>query len=121
MDEVKRLKHCESSHKITSMLNSSIGALVIRQCFLYGNLKVDDLKREFAKKEGEPLTLSYKINVKRNEHDHIVYRHDHNHGHGLQVLVLNVLWSVTCGRKLHPQQQEFQVVIIKIILIRIVI
>jgi len=50
--------------------------------------EVNDLKREFAKKEGEPLTLSYKINV----------------------LVLNVLWSVTCGRKLHPQQQEFQAV-----------
>ena len=28
------------------------------------NLKVDDLKREFAKKEGEALTLSYKINVR---------------------------------------------------------
>ena len=27
------------------------------------NPKVDDLKREFAKKEGEALTLSYKINV----------------------------------------------------------
>ena len=26
--------------------------------------KVDDLKREFAKKEGETLTLSYKINVR---------------------------------------------------------
>ena len=89
--------------------------------FSFDDLKVHDLKREFSKKEGEPLTLSYKINVKRHEHDHIVYRHDHNHGHGLQVLVLNVLWSVTCGRKLHPQQQEFQVMIIKIILIRIVI
>ena len=28
------------------------------------NPKVDDLKREFAKKEGEALTLSYKINVR---------------------------------------------------------
>ena len=28
------------------------------------NSKVDDLKREFAKKEGEALTLSYKINVR---------------------------------------------------------
>jgi len=28
------------------------------------NPKVDDLKREFAKKEGETLTLSYKINVR---------------------------------------------------------
>jgi hypothetical protein len=23
--------------------------------------------------------------------------------------ILNVLWSLTCGRKMHAQQQEFQV------------
>jgi len=50
--------------------------------------EVVELKREFVKKEGEALTLSYKLNV----------------------LLLNVLWSLTCGRKLHPQQQEFQAV-----------
>jgi len=50
--------------------------------------EVVELKREFAKKDGEALTLSYKLNV----------------------LLLNVLWSLTCGRKLHPQQQEFQAV-----------
>lgn len=38
------------------------------------------------KREGEALALSYKLNVG----------------------ILNVLWSVTCGRKLHAQQQEFQ-------------
>merc|ERR1719216_530319 len=50
--------------------------------------EVEDLKIWLRKKEGESLALSYKLNV----------------------LVLNVLWSVTCGRKLHPQQQEFQAV-----------
>ena len=71
---------------------------------------MDDLKREFAKKEGEPLTLSYKINVEiifiDLKHPPLDQQYHHHHD---QVLVLNVLWSVTCGRKLHPQQQEFQV------------
>ena len=38
--------------------------------------EVDDLKIWLQKKEGEPLALSYKLNVG----------------------ILNVLWSVTCGR-----------------------
>jgi len=50
--------------------------------------EVQDLKLWFQKKEGEPLAVSYKLNVG----------------------ILNVLWSVTCGRKLHAQQQEFQAV-----------
>ena len=48
--------------------------------------EVADLKFWLAKKEGEPLAISYKLNVG----------------------ILNVLWNVTCGRKLHSQQQEFQ-------------
>lgn len=50
--------------------------------------EVAEFKREFAKKEGEALSLSYKLNVG----------------------ILNVLWNMTCGRKLHSQQQEFQAV-----------
>jgi len=50
--------------------------------------EVEDLKTWLRKKEGEPLALSYKLNIG----------------------ILNVLWSVTCGRKLHAQQQEFQAV-----------
>ena len=38
--------------------------------------EVDDLKTWLRKKEGEPLALSYKLNIG----------------------ILNVLWSVTCGR-----------------------
>ena len=49
--------------------------------------EVTDLKMGFAKKEGEALAISYKMNVG----------------------ILNILWNVTCGRKLHAQQQEFQV------------
>ena len=48
--------------------------------------EVVDLKMWLQKREGEALALSYKLNVG----------------------ILNVLWSVTCGRKLHAQQQEFQ-------------
>jgi len=48
--------------------------------------EVVDLKFWLAKKEGEALAISYKLNVG----------------------ILNVLWNVTCGRKLHAQQQEFQ-------------
>ena len=48
--------------------------------------EVSDLKFWLAKKEGEALAISYKLNVG----------------------ILNVLWNVTCGRKLHAQQQEFQ-------------
>ena len=38
--------------------------------------EVEDLKIWLRKKEGEPLALSYKLNIG----------------------ILNVLWSVTCGR-----------------------
>jgi len=51
--------------------------------------EVAELKRNFAKREGQALAISYKMNV------------------GL----INVLWHLVCGRKLHPQQQEFQSVI----------
>ena len=50
--------------------------------------EVVDLKMWLQKREGEALALSYKVNIG----------------------ILNVLWSVTCGRKLHSQQQEFQAV-----------
>ena len=56
--------------------------------------EVTDLKMGFAKKEGEALAISYKMNVG----------------------ILNILWNVTCGRKLHAQQQEFQV---KLVIIQI--
>ena len=67
MDEVKSLKQINICTIVNFFVKSP-------QCWLhfsglsdlsvsYGDLKVDDLKREFAKKEGEPLTLSYKINV----------------------------------------------------------
>merc|ERR1711936_720032 len=48
--------------------------------------EVSDLKFWLGKKEGEAVAISYKLNVG----------------------ILNVLWNVTCGRKLHSQQQEFQ-------------
>merc|ERR1712123_121631 len=48
--------------------------------------EVTDLKMGFAKKEGEALAISYKMNVG----------------------ILNILWNLSCGRKLHAQQQEFQ-------------
>jgi len=47
-----------------------------------------DLKMDFAKREGEVDSLSYKTTVG----------------------ILNILWSLTCGRKMHSQQQEFQTV-----------
>jgi len=50
--------------------------------------EVTDLKMGLAKKEGEALAISYKMNVG----------------------ILNILWNITCGRKLHAQQQEFQTV-----------
>merc|ERR1712198_71521 len=50
--------------------------------------EVTDLKMGFAKKEGEALAISYKMNVG----------------------ILNILWNIACGRKLHAQQQEFQTV-----------
>jgi len=50
--------------------------------------EVDDLKIDWSKKEGEAVAVSHKVNVG----------------------ILNILWSLTCGRKLHSQQQEFQAV-----------
>jgi len=50
--------------------------------------EVSDMKVDWAKKDGETVAVSYKVNVG----------------------ILNILWSITCGRKLHAQQQEFQAV-----------
>jgi cytochrome P450 family 2 subfamily D len=50
--------------------------------------EVFDLKMDLSKKEGEAVTVSYKMNIS----------------------ILNILWSLVCGRKLHAQQQEFQTV-----------
>jgi len=47
-----------------------------------------DLKMDYAKRDGEAQSTSQKVNVG----------------------ILNILWSLTCGRKLHSQQQEFQTV-----------
>ena len=51
--------------------------------------EVSDLKMEFGKRKNEPMAVSYKINV----------------------AIMNVLWNLACGRKLHAQQQEFQTVV----------
>lgn len=50
--------------------------------------EVAEIKLYIAKREGEDLALSYQTNT----------------------AILNVLWSLTCGRKMHAQQQEFQTV-----------
>jgi len=50
--------------------------------------ETNDLKMEFSKRDGEITSLSYKTNIG----------------------ILNILWSLVCGRKLHSQQQEFQTV-----------
>jgi len=50
--------------------------------------EVSDLKQDIAKKLSEPITVSYKLNV----------------------CIINILWNLACGRKLHSQQQEFQTV-----------
>jgi len=50
--------------------------------------EVQDLKMDWTKKDGEAVAVSHKVNVG----------------------ILNILWSITCGRKLHAQQQEFQAV-----------
>lgn len=46
-----------------------------------------DLKVDLARKRS-PVTVSYKLNV----------------------AILNILWQMCSGRKLHSQQQEFQTV-----------
>eukprot|EP00088_Acartia_fossae_P043927 TRINITY_DN4649_c0_g2_i1.p1 TRINITY_DN4649_c0_g2~~TRINITY_DN4649_c0_g2_i1.p1 ORF type:complete len:489 (+),score=168.74 TRINITY_DN4649_c0_g2_i1:31-1497(+) len=50
--------------------------------------EVTDLKTDLNKKVDEPLAVSYKLNV----------------------CIINILWNLTCGRRLHAQQQEFQTV-----------
>jgi len=47
-----------------------------------------DLKNDLGKRKNEPVAVSYKLNV----------------------AIMNMLWSLSCGRKLHAQQQEFQTV-----------
>ena len=51
-------------------------------------MQVTDLKTDLNKKVDEPLAVSYKLNV----------------------CIINILWNLTCGRRLHAQQQEFQTV-----------
>ncbi|TRY72357.1 hypothetical protein TCAL_01006 [Tigriopus californicus] len=48
--------------------------------------EVHDLKMDLAKKVGEPLPVSYRFNVS----------------------IINILWTIASGRRLHSQQQEFQ-------------
>jgi len=48
--------------------------------------EIDDMKLELSKKVGEPVGLAYYFNV----------------------CLINCLWTIVSGRKLHPQQQEFQ-------------
>lgn len=47
--------------------------------------EVADLRQGLAKKEGEAVAVNYKLNV----------------------AIINILWNLACGRKLHAQQQEF--------------
>jgi len=48
--------------------------------------EIDDMKLELSKKVGEPVGLSYYLNVG----------------------IINCLWTIVSGRRLHAQQQEFQ-------------
>jgi len=50
--------------------------------------EVTDLKLDLTKKLSEPIAVSYKLNV----------------------CIMNILWNIACGRRLHAQQQEFQTV-----------
>lgn len=50
--------------------------------------EVMDLKLDLTKKLSEPIAVSYKLNV----------------------CIINILWNIGCGRRLHAQQQEFQTV-----------
>lgn len=50
--------------------------------------EVSELKQWLGRRQGEAIAPGYRLNIG----------------------ILNVLWTVTCGRKLHPQQQEFQAV-----------
>lgn len=47
--------------------------------------EVADLRQGLVKKEGEAVAVNYKLNV----------------------AIINILWNLACGRKLHAQQQEF--------------
>jgi len=47
--------------------------------------EVADLRQALAKKEGDAVAVNYKLNV----------------------AIINILWNLACGRKLHAQQQEF--------------
>jgi len=51
--------------------------------------EVADLKMDLGKRKNEPVAVSYKLNV----------------------AIMNILWHLSCGRKLHAQQQEFQTVV----------
>nr|AKH03499.1 cytochrome P450 3029B1 [Paracyclopina nana] len=48
--------------------------------------EVHDIRTELAKKVGEPIAPSYVLNIG----------------------IINILWTVASGRRLHSQQQEFQ-------------
>lgn len=48
--------------------------------------EVYDIKMELSKKVGEPMAPSYIINIS----------------------IINILWNIASGRRLHNQQQEFQ-------------
>lgn len=48
--------------------------------------EVHDMQTELSKKVGEPIQPSYILNVG----------------------IINILWTIACGRRLHSQQQEFQ-------------
>lgn len=47
--------------------------------------EIDDIRIDLAKKIGEPIGLAYRLNVS----------------------LINILWTIASGRRLHAQQQEF--------------
>jgi hypothetical protein len=48
--------------------------------------EIHDLKTDLSKLVGDPKPISYRLNVS----------------------IINILWTITSGRRLHSQQQEFQ-------------
>ena len=49
--------------------------------------EIDDMKLELSKKVGEPVGLSYYLNVG----------------------IINCLWTIVSGRRLHAQQQVLKI------------
>ena len=79
--------------------------------------EVSELKQWLGRRQGEAIAPGYRLNIGILNVSSapvqctvsqlgIVQRKQHSM---FAHCVVQVLWTVTCGRKLHPQQQEFQV------------